>query len=119
MAICEGLPGNFAQKPQTIAAFEAYKPTSRIAGVGATWYVRRGVGRIVRQQLFRCRNYGNVNFIRRNCRNCVRKAAAPVTIHRRGLGVVRVESYLVIMALALSIRTLGSSDIPTAAPVSH
>ena len=36
MVTSEGLSGDFAQKPRAIAAFEAYKPTSKITGVGGT-----------------------------------------------------------------------------------
>ena len=36
MVINEGLPGDFEQKPKATAAFEAHKPITKTAGVGAT-----------------------------------------------------------------------------------
>ena len=45
-------------------------------------YVGVGASAVVRQLLLRCRNYGTVKHIRRNCRNYDRKALDPVVIHR-------------------------------------
>ena len=44
----------------------------------------KGASVVVRQLLLRCRNYGTVKYICRNCRNYGRKAPDPVVIHRQG-----------------------------------
>ena len=57
-------------------------------------YVLGRVGRIARQLPLRCRSYGTVKYIRRNCHNYGRKAPDPVVIHRQGTSVVLLHMHI-------------------------